>query len=81
MMMLPWTKKQIEKVEVVSILGRTKEKSCAGKKQYRTWNFAKKIAVEIFVRDNRDKVMMEVYLCPFCRFYHIGHPMGSSRAR
>lgn len=76
---IPWN---INQVEVVVIRGRTPERSCNGKKQYRTFDYARMIAGKIFIHDQRpERRPMDVYLCPFCKFYHLGHPPGSNRTK
>lgn len=61
---------------VAAALGVSRERQCHGKRQYRRKRVAKHAArhVETAQRGGR----LEVYRCPWCRFWHLGHRVPSS---
>ena len=57
---------------------RLRKNACGEKRKYITRKTARR-AKKIYQYDFRgDK--MEVYLCPYCEFYHLGHKMGSPKS-
>lgn len=57
---------------------RTFEHTCKGKQKFRTYNFAYRIASKIFIREGVGS-LMDVYHCPFCKYYHMGHSPDNKR--
>lgn len=56
------------------MIERTYESSCAGKHQHKT----REKALKHLGRMGQHQRFMQIYACPFCGFYHIGHQPGTA---
>ena len=53
-------------------------KSCEGKKRFNTYEFAKIVADNIFLKS---RIFVYPYNCLFCHFWHVGHQVSQTQAR
>jgi hypothetical protein len=60
-------------------MGRTKGRSCAGKRAHSRREFAERQLRGLV--DERAARDLEVYLCGFCGRWHVGHRRPSGRRR
>jgi hypothetical protein len=51
---------------------RTRGRSCAGKRRYRTLDEAF-CHVKRLVAEGDDRLLLSVYRCKFCDWFHVGH--------
>lgn len=55
-----------------------RRRQCEGKKRYADAASAQRIAAKM-ARRNADGWWLNVYKCPFCKAYHVGHARNGNR--